>query len=912
MSFPGLDSSVLLGYYQAQLSASPSALAAANARAAVLPQTNNGATANDVPPWQLPNKAAQARTAEVLSTTDYLSTKNVPLSAGASSDGQLEQDNQKLFSLYTAVNSLAYITKLAQAPDQTSGQLAGLNARFQTGMSQVMKYLSSTSFNNFTLEAAKPTASVTSTANIAFSNYTYATRKLVGNAAINDPVSGLSTSDSFTIAVKKAGVTTSLPINMGSVPGPLTLTNIVSYINSQLVAGGFSTRFQKTESGATLTSSANAQYGLQITPGANENVSFSATAKPALYLAGSTGTPSETNTSTAGKDGTNVTTTAADQAGRLTKLSGIDGSPTGVFSSNQTSTSGTTSAQNTLVDGQGNIYVLGTATGNMANQINQGAQDVYLTKYDSAGNVSWSNLLGSAGTASGYGMALDPSGGIVVTGATTADLVPGAVANGNNDSFVARYDSSGAQSWVRQIQTLAKNQANAVSVDASGTITIGGAVSGGVIGAGQVAQGGGDAYLAQFDSKGKLLAENQFGTSGADNVGALATGADGSLYVASVQNGQAMVAKYAGGDITSAPLWTKSLGALGGGGAIGGLTVSGNQIYLSGTSSNGALTAGGEASVAAPSTGGTDAFVFNLADNGASATANHVTYVGTAAGEQGGAVTVGSDGTVYLTGTTKGTFAGQQRSVADVNNAFATAIASDGTVSWTRQYGGADGQSTGAGIAVDPNGSSVLDVLGLPRGAVTLNQSVDLTTQTTLRAGDTFKIKLEGAYPRTATITIDKGETLSSLTTKINSQLGAAGKASVNYTGAAAGLKIVANPGSSFALVKGPADNDALGRLGIAAGTLSAPTKDGAPAANADATPSYGLGFSGTLDISTRTGANTARAQLRGVLSSLQSTYQTSNKADAPATVGQQGPAVTAFQTSQLANYSLALSLLGG
>ena len=72
------------------------------------------------------------------------------------------------------------------------------------------------------------------------------------------------------------------------------------------------------------------------------------------------------------------------------------------------------------------------------------------------------------------------------------------------------------------------------------------------------------------------------------------------------------------------------------------------------------------------------------------------------------------------------------------------------------------------------------------------------------------------------------------------------------------------------------------------------------------------MGFSGTLDISTRTGANTARAQLLGVLSSLQSTYQTSNKADAPATVGQQGPAVTTFQTSQLANYSLALSLLGG
>ncbi len=76
--------------------------------------------------------------------------------------------------------------------------------------------------------------------------------------------------------------------------------------------------------------------------------------------------------------------------------------------------------------------------------------------------------------------------------------------------------SDGSQTWVQQIQTLATNQANAVSVDASGNIYIGGSVSGGVVGAGQSSQGNGDAYLAKFDSTGNLLAENQFGTSGAD------------------------------------------------------------------------------------------------------------------------------------------------------------------------------------------------------------------------------------------------------------------------------------------------------------------------------------------------------------------------------------------------------------
>ena len=102
-----------------------------------------------------------------------------------------------------------------------------------------------------------------------------------------------------------------------------------------------------------------------------------------------------------------------------------------------------------------------TPPANFGSQINQGTQDVYLTKYDSAGNVVWQNLLGSGGSANGYGLALDPSGGVVVTGASTADLTTTSVADGNNDSFVARYDASGNQTWIKQIQTLATNQANA-------------------------------------------------------------------------------------------------------------------------------------------------------------------------------------------------------------------------------------------------------------------------------------------------------------------------------------------------------------------------------------------------------------------------------------------------------------------
>jgi hypothetical protein len=934
-SIGGIDSSVLLGLYQSQLASSPSAIAAANSQAAQLAATQaKGATAADNPPWNTPITSGSAEDAKVLSTTNYLDTSNVPLSAGATTDSKMEQDNQKLFSLYSAVNTLAYLAKMASSSTATSGQLAGLNTRFQTGLAQVQQYLSSTSFNNFNLQAAKPSDTATAGATIDFGSFTYATKQLVSNANINQPMPGVSASDSFTINIKKGGVSTPVAIDLSQVQGGLTMGNIVSYVNSQLSAAGFATRFQKVESGGTATSDTNATYGMQITPGGVEQVSLSAAATPALYLAGNSG--SATASSTVTNSATNATTTtAADQSGRLTKLSGLDGTPASTYSVNQTSTnsdgsSATTTAQATQVDSSGNVYVIGTSTGDVNSQINQGSQDVFLTKYDSAGNVVWQNLLGSGGSANGYGLALDPSGGVVVTGASTAQLMTTSVSNGNNDSFVARYDTNGEQTWIKQIQTLATNQSNAVSVDASGNIYIGGAVSGGVIGAGQVAQGGGDAFLAKYDSTGKLLAENQFGTSGSDSVAATATDESGNLFVASTQNGHAIVSKYANGDITSAPVWTEDLGDLQAGGAIGGLTVSNGKVYVSGSTSNGALTAGGQASVVAPASGGLDAFVTSLTDNGSSGTANTTTYIGTSGSDTAGDVTVGSDGTIYLAGSTTGTFAGSTRSVQNTTNAFATALNADGTVKWTKQFGGASGTSTGAGLAIDTQGSSVLDALGLPRGAIQLSQSVDLTNQTTLRAGDSFQIQIQGVAARTATITIDQGETYDSLVTKINAQLGSVGKAAVNYTGSGENMTIKVNAGQTINLVAGPTDFDALSRLGITAGVLTAPALDskGKPIATTTTTssttsstgtakvlPTYGLGLTGgvtgPMDISTTTGANFARTTLLAVLSSIQSTYQTTNTPATTTTAkGNTSGAASPASISQLNNYNLALSLM--
>ena len=146
--------------------------------------------------------------------------------------------------------------------------------------------------------------------------------------------------------------------------------------------------------------------------------------------------------------------------------------------------------------------MVGNATGNFGNQLNQGSQDVYLTKYNSAGNQQWTELLGSAGLALAYSLALNPQGGVVVAGSTTADLSTTAIADGNADSFVASYDANGNQNWTTQIQTLNQNQAAAVSVDASGNVYVGGQTTG-PMGAVKTRCGSSDAYLAQLNSSGE-------------------------------------------------------------------------------------------------------------------------------------------------------------------------------------------------------------------------------------------------------------------------------------------------------------------------------------------------------------------------------------------------------------------------
>ncbi|HTO41320.1 MAG TPA: SBBP repeat-containing protein, partial [Rhizomicrobium sp.] len=667
----GFDASLLTSYFNAKASAVQSRSVGGAAVTSAVPKSTL------TPPWDsnLPTPTDQALDALALGNTPYFDLSNIARTANTAGQ-KLDQDNQKLFALYQALNRLGQIAAMGARDGALSGQLGGLNTRFQDGLSQVQAFLSTASFNGLTLLPGAKSASVISTATVPLSKTNYVGGVVAKGAALFQPVPKLSTSDSFNITVTKGGITSDVAINLSGVDGPLTLDNIAVYINTQLSNAGFDTRIQRAviddgsaaaaaaaakaaESKSTTTSSSTTNdadplskktFGLQIKTTGSEKITFSAaSATPSIYLAGTTGTLADAN-----------------QVGRLIKLGDLDGATKTDFTVRNTPDSGTSTAEATVVDGNGNVYVVGNTTGSFGGHIEQGAQDVYLTKYDSAGTVQWTRLLGSQSSASGYSLAVDPTGGVVVAGSTTGSLSQNAV-GGGVDSFVAKYSSDGTQKWLHQVDPVANDSAFAVTVDGTGNVYYGGQVNGS-IGSGEVRLGGVDGYITKLTAKGTVEYRQQVGSSGTDQVSQMATTADGGLVVASVQSGRAIVTKYADGDASAAPLWQMDLGDLQSG-TLGGIAVDGDKIYLSGTTANSALTAGGAANITNASSGSSDAFVFGLTDSGASAAANFVSYVGTSTSDQGGAIAV-SNGHIYLTGTTRGEFAGQTQSFSKTQNMF--------------------------------------------------------------------------------------------------------------------------------------------------------------------------------------------------------------------------------------------------
>jgi Beta-propeller repeat len=179
------------------------------------------------------------------------------------------------------------------------------------------------------------------------------------------------------------------------------------------------------------------------------------------------------------------------------------------------------------VDGSGNVYVTGSTGGSLPGNATAGQLDVFLAKFDSSGRLLFIQQFGTQQNDIGYGIALDSSGNVFITGSTGGSL-PGNLSAGLTDIFLARLDPNGNLA-IRQFGTPFEDISYAVALDSSGNVYITGTTGGNLDG--NTSLGRSDVFLTKFDPNGIKLGSRQLGTTGDDTGFGLAVDSSGNVYI---------------------------------------------------------------------------------------------------------------------------------------------------------------------------------------------------------------------------------------------------------------------------------------------------------------------------------------------------------------------------------------------
>jgi hypothetical protein len=148
------------------------------------------------------------------------------------------------------------------------------------------------------------------------------------------------------------------------------------------------------------------------------------------------------------------------------------------------------------------VYVAGTIGVALDDLTEFNRFDIFVRKYDSAGNLVWNRQFGSAGGTpqDDFATAIAVDANSVYVAGHTAGNFPTTLRTGRLDSFVRRYTLDGSELWTRQFGVAGVIQAIGVAADASGVYLLG--QSDGAL-PGQTHLGGVyDVFLKKYDSNG--------------------------------------------------------------------------------------------------------------------------------------------------------------------------------------------------------------------------------------------------------------------------------------------------------------------------------------------------------------------------------------------------------------------------
>jgi hypothetical protein len=167
-----------------------------------------------------------------------------------------------------------------------------------------------------------------------------------------------------------------------------------------------------------------------------------------------------------------------------------------------------------VVDGSGNIYVVGRSDANWGNPIQPytPSGDAFAAKLDTSGNLLWNTFVGH--NSSGSGIAVDGSGNVYLAGSACTSL-PWLCAS--VDAFAAKLDNSGALLWNTFLGGSGHHYGYSIAVDGSGNVFITGRSSVTWGSPARAFTNNTDGFVAKLDSSGVLLWNTFLGGAGTDD-----------------------------------------------------------------------------------------------------------------------------------------------------------------------------------------------------------------------------------------------------------------------------------------------------------------------------------------------------------------------------------------------------------
>jgi hypothetical protein len=415
------------------------------------------------------------------------------------------------------------------------------------------------------------------------------------------------------------------------------------------------------------------------------------------------------------------------------------------------------------VDDSGNVYVTGSFTGEVDFNPDPTAEDIhspngyyidsdnFLSKFDSSGTFVWARTWGAKGDNESYGVGVDGTGNIYVTGAFEGNSVdfnpdPNAVdlhaPVGYYDAFLSKFDPSGTFVWARTWGGSSMEESRGVAADRSGNIYVTGAFDGASVDfnpdpiADDIHSSNGlsDIFISKFDSLGTFVWARTWGGDDDDEGYGVAVDVSGKVnltgyfYGALVDfnpdpasddrhssNGyyDAFLSNF---DSSGNFMWARTWGGWGLDEGLGVAVDGSGNAYVTGRFQGNSIDFDPDPTLVDPhsSSGQYDIFLSKFDSYGIFAWARNWGGDSTSEGDSGYGVAADRFGDVYVTGSVYGDngtivdfnpdpTAADPHSLMGNDEVFLSKFDSFGTFVWTRTVGGG-GDDVAYSVAVDESG----------------------------------------------------------------------------------------------------------------------------------------------------------------------------------------------------------------